>query len=514
MINNDNTGELVSILMPTYNRPRYFYNALNSAVRQNYSNLQIIVINDGGTDVGDIVDSFNDGRIEYIDRKENRGKAFSLNEALSRTRGKYVCYLDDDDMYYPEHVQILVDVLENDTDCQVAYTDLYKVCCNINQDGTRQVLSKVVEVSRDFDRFLMLHFNHVLHVSLMHRRDLINKAGLYNEKLDVLIDWDMTRRMSFFTDFHHVHNVTGEYYNPIGDCDRISIQQRKDNNEYGKNVLAIRTARPPKPWLKIDDLSIIFFADKLNKQAGETIRIIWRHTFYPYKLYLPVAESEYRQLETDMPNVEVVPVDPSISRARQVSKILENCEGRYIAIIINGCAVKDMWIENSVYALINGSFEKQGFELECAYDSQWAIVLERDQLQFACDNYCECSLPESMQAAGITLRKPTFDEYPFQFDNLLNKALAAEKQGDFGRAAQICGDIAENHKNELWMKRLQAKIFYESACYTKAAQLCSEINQDTPIVDTLLLEAKIKRREKKFDEAIELLTTAQRILEG
>ena len=193
---------LVNVIIPTFNRPLYFQKALKSVLNQSYENLQVIVVNDGGQDVSGIVDSFYDSRIVFINRKENYGKAFSLNEALKYAEGKYIAYLDDDDMYYPDHIETLVDALENRTDCHVAYSDLYKVYCKVSQDGSRQVLSITIEVSRDFDRFFMLHFNHVLHVSLMHHRDLIEKTGPYNEKLNVLIDWDMTRRLAFFSDFY------------------------------------------------------------------------------------------------------------------------------------------------------------------------------------------------------------------------------------------------------------------------------------------------------------------------
>ncbi|MHC4417723.1 MAG: glycosyltransferase family 2 protein [Planctomycetota bacterium] len=252
-------GPILSVLIPTFNRPRYLSKALASVVGQSYGNLQIIVVNDGGEDVGDIVNSFGDSRLVFIDRKENRGKAFSLNEALARAEGKYVAYLDDDDLYYPNHIAILVDALENQTACEVAYSDLYKVHCRVMPDGRREILSKVVEVSRDFDRFFML------------RRDLLDKTGPYNEQLTVLIDWDMTRRLAFFADFHHVYEVTGEFYGPVGECDRISVQRRKDKSEYLRNVLAIRTTRPAKPWPKVEDMSIIFVANCLNKEAGETI---------------------------------------------------------------------------------------------------------------------------------------------------------------------------------------------------------------------------------------------------
>lgn len=314
----DRRGPLVSVLLPTFNRRSSLPDALASIVQQTYRNLEIFVINDGGEDVSDIVRSFDEPRVTFIDRRENRGKPYSLNEALSRARGKYVAYLDDDDVYYPYHVKVLVDALEDQTDCQVAYTDLYKAYCNVLPNGSREVLSKHVEISRDFDRFLMLYFNHVLHVSLMHRRDLLDKTGLYNENLNVLIDWDMTRRLAFFCDFHHVPTITGEFYSPVTNSDRISVQRRKDSEEYLRNILAIRTTNPPKPWSKIDELSIILVIDQLDRSVAETFARIWRYTFYPYQLYVPLPSADISRLNIEMPNVVLVPVNAQSSTDERV----------------------------------------------------------------------------------------------------------------------------------------------------------------------------------------------------
>ena len=74
--------------------------------------------------------------------------------------------------------------------------------------------------------------------------------------------------------------------------------------------------------------------------------------------------------------------------------------------------------------------------------------------------------------------------------------------------------IAENHRNELWMKKLAAKVFFKAADYTRAAELSRSINRQRPAVDTLLLEAKIKREKEDFNSAIEILKAAERILEN
>jgi len=507
-------GPVVSVLVPTFNRPLYLAQAIASIVRQRYRDLQIIVINDGGRDVTDVVESFNDPRIVFINRRQNRGKPFSLNEAISHARGKYIAYLDDDDVYYPHHIETLVDALENRTDCGVAYTDLYKVYCNVTPDGDRIVLSKVVEVSRDFDRFLMLYFNHVLHVSCLHRRDLLDRTGPYNEALNVLIDWDMTRRLAFFSDFCHIHQITGEYYHPEGDSDRISVQRRKDKEGYARNVLTIRTTRPAKPWAKFADLSLIFLADSINQQVGTTIGLIWRYTFYPYKLYLPLPGGDFSRLGTDMPNVVMVPVDPAATQLQRIDRVLADCEGEYVAVVPAGFPVRDMWVEDSLYALLNSAPDREAFELEGSTPACWAVVVRKDHLCLARSKCPHSPIREGLMAAGINVRRLRPNEIPFQFDTLLKQARAEEECGNLKKAAEIYEYIGDHYHNQFWMKSLAAGALFKAGNFTKAAELASWINQRRPTVDTLLLEAKLKRQGRDFNVALALLKRAESILAG
>ena len=508
---DNKTGPVVSVLMATFNRPRYLPLALASILRQSYNRLQIIVVNDGGVDVSGIVNSFHDHRVILINRKQNMGKPHSLNEALARAEGKYVAYLDDDDLYYPHHIETLVNALEGPTDCQVAYSDFYRSICRVCSNGDRQVLSKVVDVRRDFDRFFMLHFNHVLHVTLMHRRDLIDKTGLYNEELNILIDWDMTRRLVFFSDFLHVCKVTGEYYVPMGDCDRISVQRRKDKSQYARNVRIIRTTRPPKPWAKIQDMSIILADDRLGRRTGRTIGDIWQHTFYPYKLYLPLPERDIDRLNTDMPHLVKVPVNPASSTAQWVDAALAQCEGRYVGLVPGGFPVKDMWIENVLYALMNSSTDRLGLEMGDSTVPLWGVVVDKSDLLAARAGFPELTVRESLRAAGITLRPPAFEELPFQFDTLLAAAWEEQREGNYREAAHIFEYVGEHHHNELLTNELAAKAFFRAGDHIRAAEISQRVNQTQPTVDTLLLEAKVRREQRDFASAIALLTKAERL---
>lgn len=507
------SGPLVTVLMPTCNRHQFLPAALDSVIRQDYADIEIFVMNDGGEDVSDIVESFRDPRIMYYNSKENRGKAYRLNEAISKSQGKYICYLDDDDIFYPHHVSTLVNALETHPDCHAAYSDLYRVSCRVQADNTRLALSKTVEISRDFDRFFMFYFNHALHVSLMHRRDLLEKAGPYNEELNVLIDWDLTKRLIFYTDFHHVHEITGEFYAPVNKFDRISVKQRRDKSEYARNVMKIRTTRPPKPWPKVEDNSIIFICDKFDQQAGTTMGLIWRHTFYPYEIYLPIPQNDLGKIKTEMPNIVCIPVSYGSSQQQQVDVALEKCQGEYITIVPRGFPIEEMWIEDPLYALMNSDCNRQGFLLEESTDQCWAAVVRRDILKLARQQFGHLSIRDSLAQVGCNLERIKPQDISFQFDQLYYEARSHQEEGNWALAVKIYEYIAANHKNELWMKGFAASACHRAGDYKKALELSRYVNGIKPTIDMLLLEAKLLHKQNETAKAIELLERAESILE-
>ncbi|MEN6576859.1 MAG: glycosyltransferase [Phycisphaerales bacterium] len=504
----------MSVLLPTYNRRQYLPMALASVLAQTHRALEVFVVRDGGQEVADVVRSFRDPRIVFIDRKDNRGKACSLNEALSRAQGKYIAYLDDDDAWYPHHVETLVRALETQTDCQVAYSDLYRVYCEVRPGGERVVLSKYVEISRDFDRFLMLYFNHVLHVSLMHRRDLLHRTGLYTENLNILIDWDITRRMAFFSDFHHVLTITGEFYCPVNQSDRISDVRRKDSEDYLRNVLTIRTILPPRPWPKVDELSIIVAMDRLDQAVGQMLLRLWRSTFYPYHLYLPFPPADLSRLDIGMPNVVLVPVEPQSSVDERVDVALRQAEGKYVAVVPFGMPIDELWVEDSVHALIHNGTNREGFLTLAKNGEKAGIVVNRSDLQKARQAFPHLSVEASLTAHGVRLRRPHPEELPFQFDELLRQGKLAEADGSWSVAARLFEQIGRQHRNELWLKTMAARAHFEAGDHERAGRLSREVNAARPTIDTLLLEAKVYRQERDFAKAIRLLSKAERGLSG
>lgn len=106
---------LVSVVIPVYNGANYMREAIDSALTQNYPNVETIVVNDGSTDnTREIALSYGD-RIRYFE-KENGGVSTALNLAIQEMRGEYFSWLSHDDVYYPNKIQTEIDALKKNGD--------------------------------------------------------------------------------------------------------------------------------------------------------------------------------------------------------------------------------------------------------------------------------------------------------------------------------------------------------------------------------------------------------------
>ena len=115
---------LVSVVIPTYNRPQYLREAIQSALGQSHRDLEVLVLDDAGpTDNGEVAAGFRDERIRYIRHEFNKG-IFANNLAGFRlARGKYIADLNDDDRWESGFVEKLVAKLEAAPEATVAFCD-------------------------------------------------------------------------------------------------------------------------------------------------------------------------------------------------------------------------------------------------------------------------------------------------------------------------------------------------------------------------------------------------------
>lgn len=204
---------LVSVIVPTFNRPAFLAEALRSLQSQTYPNLEIIVVNDGGIDVRHLC---TDPRILYLAHKKSKGPSAARNTALKKARGKYISYLDDDDIFYPHHIRTLVAALEKGR-LPIACSDYYRTWKE-EMEGQIYTYSRAHYTISSTKCDQLLLSNNLTPSCLMHRKDCLNRTGLFDENLRYSEDWDLWIRLSRYFPFLHIRKITAEYTKHEGNC--------------------------------------------------------------------------------------------------------------------------------------------------------------------------------------------------------------------------------------------------------------------------------------------------------
>ena len=128
---------LVTVITPTYNQDQYILETAYSVLSQTYPNIEYIIINDGSTDTTEQVLKKLPKEVVIINQP-NVGQSATLNRGWSMAKGKYLAYLSSDDLYAPNLIKRMVDVLENDADTVCAFPN----CDQIDENG--KVLKRAV----------------------------------------------------------------------------------------------------------------------------------------------------------------------------------------------------------------------------------------------------------------------------------------------------------------------------------------------------------------------------------
>ncbi|MCU4714644.1 glycosyltransferase [Bacillus cereus] len=143
-INNiiNNQEFMISIVIPSYNASSFIKETIQSVQSQTYTNWEIIIIDDVSKDnTRELIkeEIKKDGRIQLIELQENGGAAIARNIGINNAKGKYVAFLDSDDLWLPEKLEKQLEFMQNN-DIAFSFTS-YQI---MNQDGT--LTDKVVHV--------------------------------------------------------------------------------------------------------------------------------------------------------------------------------------------------------------------------------------------------------------------------------------------------------------------------------------------------------------------------------
>jgi glycosyltransferase involved in cell wall biosynthesis len=201
---------LVSVIVPTFNRPRELAGCLDSLAAQTWRTFEVRVVNDAGHPVEDVVDRYRDRLdLHLAVHPENRGLAATRNTGLCAARGAWIAYLDDDDRYLPHHLSTLVPALQR-AGARVGYADSLRVEVEPDGAGGLRELRRL-PVCIPFDRSRLILDNYLPVQAVVHARDCLDQVGLFDESLRHREDWELWMRFCAHWDFLRVPEVTSEY---------------------------------------------------------------------------------------------------------------------------------------------------------------------------------------------------------------------------------------------------------------------------------------------------------------
>ena len=186
----------VSINLCCYNSEEFLEETLQSIFAQTYKDWELIIINDGSTDSTEsiIKKYISQGYPIVYHWQENHGLGYSRNEALKRSRGKYIAFIDHDDLWMPEKLEKQVQVLENRPEVDFVYSNFFKFDPENNR---RSLLLKGKQPDGDIFESLLYHYDIGI-LTVIVRKKVFNQLDeLFDENLNLAEEYDVFMRFLY-----------------------------------------------------------------------------------------------------------------------------------------------------------------------------------------------------------------------------------------------------------------------------------------------------------------------------
>lgn len=207
-------NQLVSILIPVYNAEKYVAEAIESALNQTYKNIEIIIVDDGSTDKSwEIIESYRQKHPKIIKtyRQENKGACAARNKAFELSDGKYIQYLDSDDLLASDKIEHQIKYFDGSGEDDFLVNGHWgRFIKSVTEDiawGPHKLLQKNL---KPIDWLLVNHMSTI--ASWLTSRKLINKAGKWDEELTINQDGEFFNRVMLNSKLIYFCNGAKNYY--------------------------------------------------------------------------------------------------------------------------------------------------------------------------------------------------------------------------------------------------------------------------------------------------------------
>jgi GT2 family glycosyltransferase len=181
----------VSVIIPTYNRAYLVSQAIESVLAQTYTSYEIIVINDGSPDnTKEVLDKYAD-KITAL-HQENQGVAAARNAGLKVAVGRYIAFLDDDDLWLPNKLEKQIAYLESNPNIGLVYSDMF---CFDENGVLPHTWSQANPTPPVQECWILFVRNFIPMPSVVVRRECLNQIGLFDNTVIPCEDYDMWLRL-------------------------------------------------------------------------------------------------------------------------------------------------------------------------------------------------------------------------------------------------------------------------------------------------------------------------------
>lgn len=176
-----------SIVIPTYNREATISRAIDSVLEQTVDDYEIVIVDDGSEDsTQEVIKEYNHNQIRYIEHEQNRGQNVARNTGLRASEGVYISYLDSDDVLLPQHLEKVVNKLEELPDEYAGVVTGYE-----DVVGEKVISQPGYDADITYEDLIRDMYDKIGGLSLLtFRADILDEIGLHDEDIINSTDLD------------------------------------------------------------------------------------------------------------------------------------------------------------------------------------------------------------------------------------------------------------------------------------------------------------------------------------
>ncbi len=185
---------IASVIVRTVNRPQTLQKALNSLVNQTENRFEVVLVNDGGPNLTEFIQPYADLlSINYVHYSKQQGRTVALNAGVRASKGDWICFLDDDDIYYPWFFSTMFKTYQNFSDNIFFYGMAMRTLFDLESSADTPLETKPFP-EFTFSRDKLLIGNAIPINTWFLKRDIFNTVGYFDETFDTLEDYEFLLR--------------------------------------------------------------------------------------------------------------------------------------------------------------------------------------------------------------------------------------------------------------------------------------------------------------------------------